>query len=252
MTERGASQSRGARVARGLGAAVSAVVIAALSHVAGGGAAPGLLGTALALAFAVLVCIALAGRRLTAGRTTVAVTLSQFVFHVLFSLGAALPTAHGHDVSMLGMVMTGGHAATLPALGTAHVDSGLEAAGAIMWAGRGDHPLAAARRARSLLGDPHRHRAAPRHRRVRGRCGAIGLGLAAPGGTCSRRAGWPPASRRARLLPVSPGSAAGRVTLPPRMRPRQPCLLDRARSRRPRRGDGGMLAHACRASRENP
>jgi TRAP-type mannitol/chloroaromatic compound transport system permease small subunit len=140
MTERGASQSRGARVVRGLGAAVSAVVIAALSHVAGGGAAPGLLGSALALAFAVLVCIALAGRRFSPARTTVAVTLSQFVFHVLFSLGAAIPTAHGHDVSMLGMVMTGGNAATLPALGTAHVDAGIEAAGAIMWAG---HAMAA-------------------------------------------------------------------------------------------------------------
>ncbi|RKR76161.1 hypothetical protein [Frondihabitans australicus] len=133
--------SRAARVARGLGIAVSSVVIAAFSHVAAGGAAPGVLGAVLALVFAALVSIALAGRRLSAPRAVVAVTLSQVVFHVLFSLGAAIPTAHGHDVSMLGMVMSGGTTSTLPALSSPGATSALAAEGARMWAG---HTVAAA------------------------------------------------------------------------------------------------------------
>jgi hypothetical protein len=133
-------ETRGARVARGMTVAVIAVVTAAFSHVAAGGAAPGSLGTGLALAFAVLVSIALAGRRLSASRLAAAVVLSQAVFHVLFSLGAAIPSANGHAVSMLGMVMSGGTESRLPALGSPGAASALELDGARMWLG---HAVAA-------------------------------------------------------------------------------------------------------------
>ncbi|AMM19150.1 hypothetical protein AX769_02145 [Frondihabitans sp. PAMC 28766] len=132
--------SRRARALRGLGVAVISVVTAALSHVIAGGAAPGGLGTGLALVFAILACTALAGRRLSTPRLIIAVALSQLVFHVLFSLGAAIPEAHGHSVTMLGMVMSGGNTAHLPALTTPRGVSALEVAGARMWLG---HAVAA-------------------------------------------------------------------------------------------------------------
>lgn len=97
------------------------MVIAAFSHVAGGGSNPGVLGVVLAMTFAVLSCIALSGRALSVGRLTLSVALSQFVFHLLFNLGADLPAgaaSHG-SVGMLGMVMSGGATQTLPAVGSA-------------------------------------------------------------------------------------------------------------------------------------
>ncbi|MDR6972399.1 hypothetical protein [Leifsonia shinshuensis] len=79
--------SRWARVGRGMLASGAAIFVAALFHVAGGGAAPGLVPVALSLAFATLASVALTTRRLSLWRLTVAVGLSQFLFHALFSLG---------------------------------------------------------------------------------------------------------------------------------------------------------------------
>lgn len=113
-------RSRGLRVLRGLVVATMSVTIAAFSHVAGGGLAPGVLGTVLALAFAILASIALSGRALSPVLTATAVGASQFVFHLLFSLGAELPaSARGAHVGMLGMVMSGGQTTQLPDLGGA-------------------------------------------------------------------------------------------------------------------------------------
>lgn len=101
--------SRWARVARGGLIASIAVFVAAFSHVAAGGSAPGWAGTAIALAFALLASIAVAGRRLTPWRIAVAVVVSQFFFHLVFSIGA--PTSvtmmqNGHH----GPVLVGGAA----------------------------------------------------------------------------------------------------------------------------------------------
>ena len=79
--------SRGARLTRGMLASGVAIFVAALFHVAGGGAAPGLLPLVLSMAFATLASVALTARRLSLWRLTVAVGLSQFLFHLLFSLG---------------------------------------------------------------------------------------------------------------------------------------------------------------------
>lgn len=86
--------SRWARFARGWLTAVLAVLVAALSHVAGGGDAPGLISIAIALAFSGIVCVALAGKTLSLARLTLSVGFSQVAFHMLFGLG-------GHSSSAL-------------------------------------------------------------------------------------------------------------------------------------------------------
>lgn len=118
--------TRWARFFRGWVTAGLAVFVAALSHVAGGGSTPGLLGVVLALVFAGVACVALAGKTLSWVRLAVSVALSQVAFHFLFSLGAVTSgstastamqrmhgiTAHNH----------GGHGATTPALDPALLD----------------------------------------------------------------------------------------------------------------------------------
>lgn len=64
--------TRWARFTRGWLGAVFSTFVAALSHTAGGGSGPGLLPVALCLAFAVIVCIGLAGRSLSLWRPRLA------------------------------------------------------------------------------------------------------------------------------------------------------------------------------------
>ncbi|TIH35563.1 hypothetical protein [Subtercola vilae] len=80
--------SRAARVLRGLISAGVSVFVAALSHVAAGGMAPGTVGLALALAVSSLVCVALAGKRLSLPRLALSVAFSQVALHLLFTVGA--------------------------------------------------------------------------------------------------------------------------------------------------------------------
>jgi hypothetical protein len=123
------------RFLRGWLTAGLSVVVAAFSHAAGGGAGPGLLGVVLALAFALPVCVGLAGRRVSMPRVTLSVVLSQAAFHVLFTLGATPAT---------GAAATGGHHTPLmvsaaTAEGSAAV--GMAMGGAGMWLA---HAVAAA------------------------------------------------------------------------------------------------------------
>jgi hypothetical protein len=82
--------SRWARIARGCVAALISTFLAALSHVVVDGGGPGVGGLALAAAFAVLVCITLAGKTLSTRRLALAVIMSQLMFHALFSVGASI------------------------------------------------------------------------------------------------------------------------------------------------------------------
>jgi len=85
-------------------AATFATLIASLSHALAGGGTPSTLSLAISLAFSALVCVALTGRELSAGRMSLAVAISQFAFHGLFSsLGGA--TGGGQT----GVVAVGGH-----------------------------------------------------------------------------------------------------------------------------------------------
>lgn len=79
--------SRVPRVTRGAVAATVATFFALFSHVAGGGAMPGWLGIFVPWMLSLALCIILAGRHLSAVRLSVAVLLSQAIFHSLFVLG---------------------------------------------------------------------------------------------------------------------------------------------------------------------
>jgi len=85
-------RTRAVRAARGAAAATLATFVALLSHVAGGGAMPGWLGVVVPWTFSLLVCVPLAGRRLSVVRLSIGVVLSQALFHVLFVLGAGSST----------------------------------------------------------------------------------------------------------------------------------------------------------------
>lgn len=77
----------GARVIRGLLVAVCATFFAGASHAVAGGQVP-VVAAGVAVVFASLVCVVLAGRRLSLPRTVAGVTLSQVLFHSLFSVFA--------------------------------------------------------------------------------------------------------------------------------------------------------------------
>ncbi|MBF4617578.1 hypothetical protein ITJ44_05765 [Clavibacter sp. VKM Ac-2873] len=81
--------TRGVRVARGVVTSGVAILVAAVSHMAGGGEAPGVVGVVIAAAFALPVSTFLAGRTLSVLRLAIAVAFSQGAFHLLFSVGAA-------------------------------------------------------------------------------------------------------------------------------------------------------------------
>lgn len=96
-------QTRRARTARGVVAAVAATATAAASHTLAGAEAPAPAILALATAFAAVVCVLLAGRTLSLARLATAVLLSQLAYHSLF-----LVTGGGGDVSVVGAT-AGGH-----------------------------------------------------------------------------------------------------------------------------------------------
>ncbi|MCK2035752.1 hypothetical protein KZC51_06340 [Microbacterium sp. SSW1-49] len=99
-------QSRRPAVLRGFAASSVAIFAALAGHVSAGGAMPGLLGIAVPWVLSFMVCVLLAGRRLSALRLTLSVAISQFLFHVLFVLGtvssssaaAVAPHVHGAPV----------------------------------------------------------------------------------------------------------------------------------------------------------
>ena len=120
--------TRWARLARGWLTASVAVFVAAFSHLVGGGSTPGLMGVALAMAFAVPVSIALAGKSLSMVRLSVSVGFSQFLFHLLFGMGAAgAPTLTQTGASHhAGVVSVAAAAPAVASHGLAHL-------GAWMW-----------------------------------------------------------------------------------------------------------------------
>ena len=86
--------TRWARFVRGWIAALVSVFIALCSHTLAGGNSPSAAGIALCMAFAAMICIALAGKSLSLPRLAISVCVSQFLFHGAFSLlGTARPEA---------------------------------------------------------------------------------------------------------------------------------------------------------------
>ncbi|MDJ0349900.1 hypothetical protein [Cryobacterium sp. PH29-G1] len=114
--------TRWARFARGWLTAVVAVLVAALSHIAGGGSAPAPLALALALAFAGMVSVVLAGKKLSLMKLSVSVAFSQLLFHLLFALGGTAGT----------MTVAGHHGSTTVLVGAASAAPAMHSGGA-MW-----------------------------------------------------------------------------------------------------------------------
>lgn len=114
--------------------------VAVLSHsIADGRPAP-LLGILLTLVFAVPLCVALAGRELSWIRLSLAVGLSQFVFHGLLLIGitdptvlpgaadaatAAVQAAQGAHAAHTAQALLPGIASVGPAAHAAHAGAGM-------------------------------------------------------------------------------------------------------------------------------
>ena len=121
-------EHRHLKALRGVIAAAVATFVALVSHVAAGAEMPGPLGILIPFALALPVTILLAGRSLSLLRLSVAVVISQALFHALFVFGTVdlvVHTGHAHH----------GQAAELPAgPGTAHAHSLLDSTPEMMLA----------------------------------------------------------------------------------------------------------------------
>ena len=99
--------ARWASFARGWAVAAFATFVAAFSHVVAGGGHPPMFAIALALAFSGIACVFLAGKRLSPGRLTASVVISQALYHGLFglfgtgSLAASSVGGHLHSAQVL-------------------------------------------------------------------------------------------------------------------------------------------------------
>lgn len=118
-------------MARAAVAASVATFAALLSHVVGGGAMPAPAGIAVPWVLSLAVCTTIAGRRLSLSRLSVAVPLSQLLFHALFVVGSPASSA--------GVPVPAGAHSHLPLTITAVGGESL-AADPAMWIG---HALAA-------------------------------------------------------------------------------------------------------------
>lgn len=140
--------SRKPAVVRGFAAASLATFAALAGHVTGGGQMPGPLGILIPWIFSFMVCVLLAGRKLSIIRLSISVAVSQFLFHVLFVLGTIEPsgTAVGH-VHGAPLVLPSGAGMTeaVVADGTMWVGHLLAAIVTVVIAHRGERMLLALR-----------------------------------------------------------------------------------------------------------
>jgi hypothetical protein len=122
-----AMAGRGTRVVRGTVTAAFAILVAMLSHMAGGGHAPGAVGVVLAAALAVPACILLAGRTVSTTRLSIAVAGSQAILHLLFSVGvpssATVQVVGGHHGMGGHVVGAGPDAAGMAGMSGMHAGS---------------------------------------------------------------------------------------------------------------------------------
>lgn len=99
------TESRKPAVVRGFAASTLAIFTALAGHVTGGGEMPGFLGLVVPWVLSLMICVLLAGRRLSLTRLSISVALSQFLFHTLFVLGTLSPsgtsTSHVHGAPLV-------------------------------------------------------------------------------------------------------------------------------------------------------
>lgn len=123
--------ARRVRALRGGLAATSATFVALVSHLAGGGQLPDVLGIVVPLLLSLPVCMVWSGRLSLLGLSA-SVVASQFFFHVLFTLGTPAgatqaPSGSGAHAGHAGMGIPASAQAAGQAAETAHAD-------AAMWA----------------------------------------------------------------------------------------------------------------------
>ncbi|NYF18348.1 hypothetical protein HDC37_003208 [Microbacterium sp. AK009] len=143
------STARAVRVVRGSVAAGVATFVALVSHVTGGGHMPGWLGIVVPLILSLAVCTVLAGRRVSLWRLSLAVAVSQVLFHTLFVLGAVPSSAsspvvsshHAHGVASLAMTDAAGSSTNLHADASMWLMHGLAAVVTIAALYRGERAL---------------------------------------------------------------------------------------------------------------
>ncbi len=107
--------------------AAFATLVASLAHAVGGGAPPGVLALALALAFSVPVAMVLSGERMSLPRASASALVAQAALHLLYAIGtggagpAASVGAHAAHaagatpaIQLAGLTVDHGHAAAMP------------------------------------------------------------------------------------------------------------------------------------------
>ncbi|GAA2445025.1 hypothetical protein [Agromyces soli] len=132
--------NRATQLARGAAAAAVALFLAAFSHGAAAGEAPGGPGLALSAFVALAVSVALVGRRSSPLRVVLATAASQLVFHLLFSVGAgaggagALLRVSGdaHHPTVTALPDASG-ATAAPLLGHGHTDAAMLLGHVLAW-----------------------------------------------------------------------------------------------------------------------
>ncbi|WEK62141.1 MAG: hypothetical protein P0Y60_05145 [Candidatus Microbacterium colombiense] len=138
-------QSRRPAVLRGFAASSVAIFVALAGHVSAGGAMPGPLGILVPGVLAFMVCVLLAGRKLSVLRLTLSVAISQFLFHVLFVLGTITPSGdtapHVHGAPVVLPAITAGADAAAVADGTMWFGHALAAAITVIALHRGERLL---------------------------------------------------------------------------------------------------------------
>lgn len=163
---------RAQRAGRGVAAAAVATFVATLSHSAVSAERPPLVNVVLALCLAAPVCVLFAGRAMSWTRLSLAVVLSQALFHALLVLdlqGGLVPVGHHATTALFSPTAAHGasaHAAESPWMWAAHA---LAALVTIVALGRGERAVqaivgfvvAALRALRPLTGLPPRTDAAP-------------------------------------------------------------------------------------------
>ncbi|WP_347125750.1 hypothetical protein [Microbacterium sp. SY138] len=97
--------SRKSALVRGFSSASLATFAALAGHVTGGGQMPGPLGILVPWIFSLMVCVLLAGRKLSVIRSSISIAISQLLFHLLFVLGTIEPSGrslgHVHGTAMV-------------------------------------------------------------------------------------------------------------------------------------------------------
>jgi hypothetical protein len=112
--------------------ALFATVIAFCSHTLAGGVGVSGIGILISLVFSGFVCLALAGRSLSRVRLAIAVTISQFAFHLVFSFLAA-PASASAAAALPGMNHMTDAATQLSALDSGSHSAAMASASTAMW-----------------------------------------------------------------------------------------------------------------------